>query len=194
MATTDASIVEIRKQIHDNNLRRYVLSVVSWQEQLVIENMTERVQKQWLSDDVVDYLSPIVNEYSLKKWEKVVKQKKLYPWYVFIKSKMNDKIWYIIRNTPGVRLIVWAETRPIPLTDAEHQAIVDHVERSQERAELAIPYKIWDVVTLKTWDFKWMQGKVKNVDSDKWTVIVNIEMLGRLTPVVIDADKIELMS
>ena len=193
MATTDASIVEIRKQIHDNSLRRYVLSVVSWQEQLVIENMTERVQKQWLSDDVVDYLSPIVNEYSLKKWEKVVKQKKLYPWYVFIKSKMNDKIWYIIRNTPGVRLIVWAETRPIPLTDEEHQAIIDHIEKSQERAELAIPYKAWDVVTLKTWDFKWMQGKVKNVDSDKWTVIVNVEMLGRLTPVVIDADKIELM-
>jgi transcription antitermination factor NusG len=38
-----------------------------------------------------------------------------------------------------------------------------------------------------------MQGKVKTVDSDKGTVIVNIEMLGRLTPVVIDADKIELM-
>lgn len=190
----DASIVEIRKQIHDNNLRRYVLSVVSGQEQLVIENMKERVQKQWLSEDVVDYLSPVVNEYSLKKWEKVVKQKKLYPWYVFIKSKMNDKIWYIIRNTPWVRLIVWAETRPVPLTEQEYQDIINHIEKSQERAELQIPYKEWDVVMLKTWDFKWMKWKIKTVDTDKWTVIVNIEMLGRLTPVVIDADKIELMS
>ena len=193
MAQSDASIVEIRKQIHDNDLRRYVLSVVSWQESLVIENMQERVQKQWLSEDIVDYLSPVVNEYSLKKWEKIVKQKKLYPWYVFIRSRMNDKIWYIIRNTPGVRLIVWAETRPVPLTDQEYQDIIDHISKSQERAELAVPYKIWDVVTLKTWDFKWMQGKVKKVDSEKWTVIVNIEMLGRLTPVVIDADKIELL-
>lgn len=190
----DASIVEIRKQIHDDNLKRYVLSVVSGQEQLVIENMQERVQKQWLAEDVVDYLSPIVKEYSLKKWEKIVKQKKLYPGYVFIKSKMNDKIWYIIRNTPGVRLIVWAETRPIPLTEQEYQDIIDHVTKSEERADLQIPYKEWDVVMLKMWDFKWMKGKVKTVDSDKWTVIVNIEMLGRLTPVVIDADKIELMS
>lgn len=190
----DPSIVEIRKQIHDNNLRRYVLSVVSGQEQMVIENMKERVQKQWLSDDVVDYLSPVVNEYSLKKWEKVVKQKKLYPWYVFIRSRMNDKIWYIIRNTPWVRLIVWAETRPVPLTDKEHQDIVDHIEKSQERAELQIPYKEWDVVMLKTWDFKGMKWKIKTVDTQKWTVIVNIEMLGRLTPVVIDADKIDLIS
>ncbi len=190
----DASIVEIRKQIHDDDLKRYVLSVVSGQEQLVIENMQERVQKQWLAEDVVDYLSPVVNEYSLKKWEKIVKQKKLYHGYVFIKSKMNDKIWYIIRNTPGVRLIVWAETRPVPLTEQEYQDIINHIAKSEERADLQIPYKEWDVVMLKTWDFKWMKGKVKTVDSDKWTVIVNIEMLGRLTPVVIDADKIELMS
>jgi transcriptional antiterminator NusG len=155
--------------------------------------MQERVQKQGLSEDIVDYLSPVVNEYSLKKWEKIIKQKKMYPWYVFIKSRMNDKIWYIIRNTPGVRLIVWAETRPVPLTDQEYQDIITHVEKSQERAELAIPYKEWDVVTLKTGDFTWMQWKVKKVDSEKWTVIVNVEMLGRLTPVVIDADKIELM-
>ncbi len=32
--------------------------------------------------------------------EKVVKQKKIYPGYVFIQSKMNDKIRYIVRNTP----------------------------------------------------------------------------------------------
>ncbi len=190
----DANIVEIKKQIHDNNLKRYVLSVVSGQEQIVIENMKERIQKQWLSEDVVDYMSPVVNEYSLKKWEKVIKQKKLYPWYVFIKSKMNDKIWYIIRNTPGVRLIVWAETRPVPLTEKEYQDIVDHIAKSQERAELQIPYKEWDVVMLKTWDFKWMKWNIKTIDTEKWTVIVNIEMLGRLTPVVIDADKIELMN
>lgn len=59
----DANIIEIRKQIQDDSFKWYVLSVVSWQEQLVIDNMKERVQKQWLSEDVVDYLSPMVNEY-----------------------------------------------------------------------------------------------------------------------------------
>jgi len=190
----DPNIVEIRKQIHDDTFKRYVLSVVSWQEQLVIENMRERVQKQNLAEDVVDYLSPVINEYSMKKWEKITKQRKLYPGYVFIKSKMNDKIWYIIRNTPGVRLIVWAETRPIPLTEEEYQDIINQIKKSEERSDLQIPYKEGDVVMLKTWDFKWMKWNIKNIDTDKWTVIVNIEMLGRLTPVVVDADKIELMS
>jgi transcriptional antiterminator NusG len=55
---------------------------------------------------------------------------------------MNDKIWYVVRNTPGVRLIVGAETKPIPLSDHEYQQIMDQITQSQERSELNIPYKV----------------------------------------------------
>ncbi len=194
MQKTEVSTVEIKRQIEDNSYKWYVLSVIAGQEELVIENLRERIKKQELWDDVVDFMSPVVQEYSIKKWEKVIKTKKLYPGYVFIKSKMNDKIRYVIRNTPWVRLIVWAETRPIPLTEQEYNDIIKQIEKSQERSELVIPYKIGDVVMLKTWDFKGMKWVVKNIDENKWTAIVNVEMLWRLTPVVIDIDKIELIS
>ena len=134
----------------------------------------------------------MINEASIKKGEKVVKQKKLYPWYVFFKSRMNDKIWYVVRNTPGVRLIVGAETKPIPLSEQEYQQIMDQIAQSQERSELTIPYKIWDVVLLKQWDFKWMKWNIKELDSDKGLAVVQVEMLGRLTPVAVAIDQIEL--
>lgn len=183
---------EIKKQIEDKNFKRYVLSVTSGQEALVIENLQERVNKQGLSEDVVDYLCPMINEASIKKGEKIVKQKKLYPWYVFFKSRMNDKIWYVVRNTPGVRLIVGAETKPIPLSDQEYQQMMDQITQSQERSELTIPYKVWDVVLLKQGDFKWMKWNIKELDSDKWLAVVHVEMLGRLTPVAVAIDQIEL--
>jgi hypothetical protein len=40
------SAKEIKKQIENNELKRYVLSVVSGQEELVIENLKERIKKQ----------------------------------------------------------------------------------------------------------------------------------------------------
>ncbi len=190
----DVNTNEIKRQIEDNSFKRYVLSVVAGQEELVIENLIERVKKQSLESEVNNYMSPVVSEYSLKKWEKITKTRKLYPWYVFIESKMNDKIRYVIRNTPWVRLIVGAETRPIPLTTEEYENIVKQVEKSLERSELIIPFKTGDVVLLKTGDFKGMKGVLKNIDESKWVAIVNIEMLWRLTPVVVDIDKIELMS
>jgi transcription antitermination factor NusG len=72
--------------------------------------------------------------------------------------------------------------------------MMEQILKSQERSELVIPYKKNDVVLLKTWDFKWMKWSIRDIDSDKWTVIVNIEMLWRLTPVVVDVDKIELLN
>ncbi|MFA5747594.1 MAG: transcription termination/antitermination protein NusG [Candidatus Absconditabacterales bacterium] len=193
MQKGEINTVEIKRQIEDNDPKRYVLSVVSGQEELVIENLKERIKKQNIGDSVIDFMSPMINETSVKKGEKIVKQKKIYPGYVFIKSKMNDKVRYIIRNTPGVRLIVGAETRPIPLTDEEYERIINQIKKSQERSELTVPFKEGDLVLLKTGDFKGMKGLLRNVDVDKGTVVVNIEMLGRLTPVVIDIDKIELM-
>lgn len=188
----EANTNEIKKQIEDTNFRRYVLSVTSGQEALVIENLQERINKQGLAEDVIDYLCPMINEASIKKGENVIKQKKLYPGYVFFKSRMNDKIWYVVRNTPGVRLIVGAETKPIPLSDAEYQQMMDQITQSQERSELTVPYKVGDVVLLKHGDFKGMKGNIKEVDAEKNTVVVTIEMLGRLTPVAIAIDQIEL--
>lgn len=194
MQKSETNTWEIKRQIEDNGFKRYVLSVVSGQEELVMENLKERMKKQDLESTVEDYMSPMVNESSLKKWEKIIKQRKLYPGYVFVKSQMNDKIRYVIRNTPGVRLIVGAETRPIPLTDDEYAKIIQQIQNSQERSQLKIPFKEGDLVLLKTGDFKGMKGTVRNIDAEKWTAVVNIEMLGRLTPVVIDLDKVELMS
>jgi transcription termination/antitermination protein NusG len=53
---------------------------------------------------------------------------------------MNDKLWYVIRNTPGVKLIVGAETRPIPLTDQEYNNIMAQIDKSNEKAEIFVPY------------------------------------------------------
>ena len=63
----EANTNEIKKQIEDTHFRRYVLSVTSGQEALVIENLQERINKQGLAQDVVDYLCPMINEASIKK-------------------------------------------------------------------------------------------------------------------------------
>lgn len=138
----ETNTVEIKKQIEDRDFKRYVLSVTSGQEELVEGNLKERINKQGLKEDVVEFLNPKVNETSIKKGEKVIKQKKLYPGYLFFKSRMNDKIWYVVRNTPGVRLIVGAETKPVPLTDNEYQQMITHINQSQERSELKVPYNL----------------------------------------------------
>ncbi|MBP6911216.1 transcription termination/antitermination factor NusG [Patescibacteria group bacterium] len=181
---------DIKKQIEDNTHRWYSLSVVSGQEMLVVENLRERIKKQNLGADIVDFLVPMVNEATVVKGKKVIKPRKIYPGYIFIKTRMNDKLWYVIRNTPGVKLIVGAETRPIPLTDKEHENIMAQIDKSNEKAEVFVPFQKGDVVMLKEGDFEGMKGNVKDVDAEKGIVVVNIEILGRLTPIAVAFDKV----
>ncbi len=181
---------DIRKQIDDRTHRWYSLSVVSGQEHLVVENLSARIKKQELQEDIIDFLVPEINEVGMKNGKKVSKPRKLYPGYIFIKSRMNDKLWYVIRNTPGVKLIVWAETRPIPLTDQEHEVMMNNIAQSNQKATMFVPFQVDDVVTIKDGNFSNMKGKVKDVDLDKGLVVVNVEILGRLTPVVLTFEKV----
>ncbi len=189
----ETNTVEIKKQIEDRTFRRYVLSVNSGQEDLVLENLKERVVRQWLQEDVIELLNPKVNEVSVsKKWEKVIKQKRLYPGYLFFKSRMNDKIWYVIRNTPWVRLIVWADTHPVPLTDDEFNKMMQQVQASEDSLDVKVPFKKGDLVLIKSWDLKWTKWTVLSVDSEKWLITVSVEWLGQLTPTTVWMDTVEI--
>lgn len=189
----ETNTVEIKKQIEDRTFRRYVLSVNSGQEDLVLENLKERVVRQWLQEDVIELLNPKINEISMnKKWEKIVKQKRLYPGYLFFKSRMNDKIWYVIRNTPWVRLIVWADTHPVPLTDDEFNKMMQQVKASEDSLDVKVPFKKWDFVKIKTWELKWTEWKIISVDLEKWLVTVSTELLGQLTPMTVWMDTVEI--
>ena len=189
----ETNTVEIKKQIEDRTFRRYVLSVNSGQEDLVLENLKERVIRQWLQEDVIELLNPKVNEISVsKKWEKVVKQKRLYPGYLFFKSRMNDKIWYVIRNTPGVRLIVWADTHPVPLTDEEFNQMMEQIKVSEDSLDIKVPFKKWDLVLIKSGDLKWTKWSVISVDSDKWLITISYEILGQLAPTTVPMNSVEL--
>ncbi|MBP7007781.1 transcription termination/antitermination protein NusG [Patescibacteria group bacterium] len=135
---------------------------------------------------------PIVNEIITRKDKKTIKPKKLYPGYLFVRMRMNDKIWYIVRNTPGVRLIIGAETRPIPIEDEQYEKIVADVREKNEKLSMRNTFKIDDVVVIKETNFKNMKGRVAEVDDLRGQVTVMVEFMGRTTPVSLPFDKVEL--
>jgi transcription antitermination factor NusG len=52
-----------------------------------------------------------------------------------------------------VRIIVGAETHPVPVTDLELENIKNQVLEKNSRSSLVVPYRIGDLVTLKDGNF-----------------------------------------
>lgn len=180
------------KQIEDTNFKRYVLSIVSWQENLVVQNLQETISKNKLTSQVEEIFFPEIKTINIKQnWERKITSKKLHPGYVYVKSMMNDKIWYILRNTPWVRLIIGSEIYPTSVDEKEMEVILQKVKESEERMELDIPYKIWDIVKLRASEMWWIEWKIININKETWEIQVEINLMWRQTIVNVSVDKIE---
>ncbi len=180
------------KQIEDTQFRWYVLSIVSWQEDLVVQNLEETVKKNNLQNQVEEIFFPEIKTASINKaWEKKINTKKLHPGYVYVKSMMNDKIWYILRNTPWVRLIIGSEIYPTPVGEEEMNKIIETVKNADERVEMNIPYKKGDIVKLKSDELWGIEWKVIDINEESWEIKVTTNLMWRETTVNVWVNKIE---
>jgi len=180
------------KQIEDTSFRWYVLSVVSWQENIIVQNLKETIKKNNLQKQVEEIFFPEIKTAKIDKDStKKITSKKLHPGYVYVKSMMNDKIWYVLRNTPWVRLIIGSEIYPTPVEEKEMEKILNTVKDSEERATMEIPYKKWDNVKLKSKELWGIEWKVININKETWEIQIQTSLMWRKTTINVWVNKIE---
>ena len=56
--------------------------------------------------------------------KKKVVERKIFPGYVLLEMIVDERSWYIVRNTPGVTGFVGSNTKPVPLTEEEANRIL----------------------------------------------------------------------
>jgi len=61
------SVIGSNKQIEDTNYRRYVLSVVSGQEPLVVKNLQETIKKNNLQNQIEEIFFPVIKKVIITK-------------------------------------------------------------------------------------------------------------------------------
>lgn len=97
----------------------YVIHTYSGYENKVKANLERKVHSMGMEDEIFRIVVPMEDEVEMKDGKKKITKKKVFPGYVLVEMIVNDKSWYVVRNTPGVTGFVGSGTKPIPLTDAE---------------------------------------------------------------------------
>ena len=80
----------------------YVVHTYSGYENKVKEDLEKTVENRNLQDMILEVKYPTEEVVEIKDAKRKVVQRKVYPGYVMIKMIMNDKTWYVVRNTRGV--------------------------------------------------------------------------------------------
>ncbi len=165
----------------------YVVHTYSGYENKVKGSIEKLVENRKLHDQIEEVIVPIHKVYEEKNGARKEVEKKLFPGYVLLKMFMNDETWYVVRNTRGVTGFVGPGSKPVPLSEAEIRAMGIDLTVVELFVELG------DTVTVVDGPFEGSVGLIKEIHDHKRTVIVNLSIFGRETPVELDYSKIQKM-
>lgn len=171
----------------ENEKHWYVVTTYSGHENKVKEYLQRRIETMGLQDLIEEVIVPEVEETSI---DGKVKKKKIFPGYVLIKMEITDDAWYIVRNTPNVTGFVGSSgggAKPIPLLPEE----IDDIFYQMGLNEVVVDFKIGDQVIILNGPFKDNVGNVQQVDTDKKTVEVLINLFGRDTPTELNISQVK---
>ena len=165
----------------------YVAHTYSGYENKVKEDLEKTVENRGLQDMILEISYPTEEVVEMKDGKRKVVTRKMLPGYVMIKMIMNDKTWYIVRNTRGVTGFVGPDSKPVPLTPEEVEVMLSTQENSVE-----FGIAIGEEVRILAGPLENFTGTVEDVDTVRQKLTVKVKMfLGREMPVEVDLSEVE---
>ena len=165
----------------------YVVHTYSGYENKVKADIDKTIENRHLEDQILEVRVPMQEVVESKNGAQKVSQKKMFPGYVMLHMIMNDDTWFIVRNTRGVTGFVGPGSKPVPLTEEEigSLGIAD--------AKVVANYEVGETIVVISGAWKDTVGMVKEVNSQKQTLTINVELFGRETPVEIHFSEVKKM-
>ena len=162
----------------------YVIHTYSGYENKVKANLEKIIENRNLHDFISQVEVPLQEVTELKNGQKKTVMRKVFPGYVLVKMIMNDDMWSVVRNTRGVTSFVGPGSKPSPLTESEVRVMgVNVVEK--------IDLEVGESVKIISGPFENSIGIVSEINQSKHSVIVNLSVFGRETPVELDFYQIQ---
>jgi len=171
-----------------SDARWYVVHTYAGYENKVRDNIRKAIENQNLSEEIFEVKVPEETTIEMRNGKKKEVTRKLFPGYVLINMIMNDKTWYVVRNTRGVTGFVGPGSKPVPLTDEEMRPY--GINSGIVNAD----FEEGDTVSVIAGVWKDTVGVVSRMDNSKQVATIHVELFGRETPVEISYAEMKKLS
>jgi transcriptional antiterminator NusG len=108
------------------------------------------------------------------------------PGYVLVHMEMSDHGYHLINSINRVTGFLGPQGRPMPMRDAEVEAILGRVAEGEEAPRTLIHFEIGEKVKVADGPFEDFDGMVEEVDDENQRLKVTVSIFGRETPVELE--------
>lgn len=166
--------------------RWYSVSVLSNFEKKIAEQIRISAAEQGLQDDIDEVLVPTEEVLEVRRGKKVTTEKRFMPGYVLVHMEMSDSGYHLINSINRVTGFLGPQGRPMPMRDAEVNAILNRVQEGEESPRTLIHFEVGEKVKVNDGPFEDFDGTVEEVDEDNQRLKVSVSIFGRQTPVELE--------
>ncbi|WP_371060593.1 transcription termination/antitermination protein NusG [Rhodosalinus sp. 5P4] len=163
--------------------RWYSVSVLSNFEKKIAEQIKTAATEAGLEDEIEEVLVPTEEVIEVRRGKKVTAERRFMPGYVLVRMEMSDKGYHLINSINRVTGFLGPQGRPMPMRDAEVNAILNRVQEGEEAPRTLIHYEVGEKVKVNDGPFEDFDGMVEEVDESNQRLKVMVSIFGRETPV-----------
>jgi transcriptional antiterminator NusG len=175
----------------------YVLRVASNKEEQVRDALERKVKVEGIGDVIGRIVVPVEQVKRIRGGKQKVHKRKLYPGYVFMEmqvkedGKIDERAWFVIKETMGVGDFIGTEGVPTPMRDTDVSKMLLEAEKPEETPSIRVEFKKGDQVKIREGAFENFEGVVDSIDAERGIVRVIVTIFGRSTPLDIEYWQIE---
>ena len=166
--------------------RWYSVSVLSNFEKKIAEQIRTSVTEVGLEDQIEEVLVPTEEVIEVRRGKKVVAERRFMPGYVLVRMEMSDQGYHLINSINRVTGFLGPQGRPMPMRDAEVNAILNRVQEGEEAPRTLISFEVGERVKVNDGPFEDFDALVEGVDEENQRLKVTVSIFGRETPVELE--------
>lgn len=183
------------KNLPESKRGWYVLRAISGKEAKVKEILDAAIKNGNLGQHVFQVLIPTEKVMTTRNGKKVIKERTLYSGYVFVEADLQGEVEYELRNTSNVIDFLRGRAKgaaPERLHEQEVMRMLGRADQMQNvTVDLAEEYIVGEPVKVTDGAFSGFAGIVKEVNSEKKKLKVEVKIFGRPTDLELDNTQVE---
>lgn len=166
--------------------RWYSVSVLSNFEKKIAEQIKTSVSDSGLEAEIEEVLVPTEEVIEIRRGKKVTTERRFMPGYVLVRMEMSDQGYHLINSINRVTGFLGPQGRPMPMRDAEVNAILNRVQEGGDAPRTLIHFDVGEKVKVNDGPFEDFDAMVEEVDDDNQRLKVTVSIFGRETPVELE--------
>jgi|GEM_PF-2446146 len=175
-----------------NKFKWYIIQTYAKAEEKAAERIKEDAEKMGLSSSIKELYMPKERFATINKLGKqVIKERSVYPGYVFVHCDLNAHLHNLIKNVDKVSgfLTISAGGKPVEISIKEITGIKEQSEASMTK-EMKEEFRVGETIEIRDGTFGGFHGTIKDVDNKQKVYQVEVTILGR--PIMVSLEEINI--